>query len=367
MAGLSDRTARLFFLKTTHDMKKKLVFIVLLPFLASCCKDDDNNPMPPVITCMAGLDNFTEPASEVADSSIMACDDCIQDCEELYSPAIPYDYEYPCFNPGDPEQLAYYRYDNTGFNFASELWVADFCTGEKKMIADNVLYGLDWSVKDWLVYTAADQNIWKIKSNGDSLTQLTFMGDFNRHPKWNPDGDKIAYNTQTGSFGHFIIINENGAAMDTIEELRTAGAWSWVDKDRICYMAGEYNGSFTTQKMNIYNTRTKEIRFLHNLIIRHTNDSLVLNTVSFPSDNSVVWCARGIIGKTDLSTGSFEILRERLYHEHFRFLTVRPGEEEIVFNKGSRYYVGNCRFDTEYDFFIINKDGTEQRKIILPE
>lgn len=349
-------------------MKKELIFIVLLPFLASCCKDDDNNnPMPPVMNCMEGLENFTEPALEVADSSIMQCDDCFADCEELYSPAIPYDYYYPSFNPNDPEQFAYYRFDNTKFEVASELWVADFCTGEKEMLVNNALYGLDWSIKDWLVYTADDQNIWKIKSNGDSLTQLTFVGDFNRYPKWNPDANKIAFQSEIMGNTFFFISNEFGESIDTIEELSYSRTWSWIDNDRICYFVGEFNGSFTTQKMNIYNTQTKEVDFLHNLIIQQTNDSLVLNAVSFPSDNSIVWCALGFVGKTDLSTGSFEILRERLYHERFYYLTVRPGEKEILFSKRSMYYVENCRFDSEYDFFLINKDGTDQRKILLPQ
>ena len=349
-------------------MKKELIFIVLLPFLASCCKDDDNgDPMPPVITCTEGLDYYTEPASEVADSSIMECENCIQDCQEIYSSAIPYDYEYPCFNPNDPEQLAYYRYDNTAFNFASELWVADFCTGEKKMLVNNALYGLDWSVKDWLVYTADDQNIWKIKSDGDSLTQLTFMGDYNRYPKWNPDGSNIIFQRQTdNTLSILILADENGVALDTIEQLTSIGQWSWIDENRICYLVADGNIPYTSN-MNYYDLNTDEIHFLHHLTRDNTNDLLVLNTAVFPSENSILWCALGFIGKTDLTTGSFEILRERLYHEHFRYLTVRPGEEEIVFNKGSRYYVDNCSFDTEYDFFIINKDGTDQRKILLPQ
>ena len=44
---------------------------------------------------------------------------------------------------------------------------------------------------DWLVFSWGRQ-IWKIKVNGDSLTQLTFSGE-NFYPRWSPDGRKIIY------------------------------------------------------------------------------------------------------------------------------------------------------------------------------
>lgn len=344
-------------------MKKELLFILLAPLLSSCCKDDNINPFPPFTDCIS---RYTEPASEAVDSSIVQCSDCNQDCQEVYSSAIPYDYEYPCFNPNNPEQLAYYRFDNTEWtSYSSELWVADFCAGEKTMLAENVLYGLDWSVKDWLIYTAADQNIWKIKSNGDSLTQLTFVGDYNRHPKWSPDGSKIVFQRQTGSVGTFIILNEDGVPIDTIEQLTSIGQWSWIDNDHICYFVAESSGGITTQKMNVYNIQTQEIRFLHG--IEFTIDSLILNTAYFPGENSIVWCAFGMVGKTDLTTGTFEILRERLLQERFHSLVVRPGKEQFLFNKSSRHYVEPCSFDSQFDFFIIEKNGTNQRKVNLPE
>lgn len=345
-------------------MKYILLFLVPTLLLFSCNEDDI--PILPVF-CPQGLQSFTERASEQVDSSILQCYDCLIDCQEVYSSDIPYDYTYPCFNPQNPEQLAYYRYDNTEYNVTSELWVTDFCTGEKRMLVDNALYGLDWSVKDWLIYTASGQNIWKIKSNGDSLTQLTFMGDYNRYPKWSPDGSKIIFKTQTSSSGYFIIANSNGIASDTIEELKTAGAWSWVDEHRICFLAGESNGSYTAQKMNIFDLQTNNISFLHNLIIENTTDSLVINTVSLPSENSIVWCALGFIGKTDLATGTFELLHQRLLQERFWFVTVRPGEQELLFSKQSVHYVGNCWFDSDWGFYLINNDGSEQRRVRLED
>ena len=50
----------------------------------------------------------------------------------------------------------------------------------------------DWSPQgDWIVFESSGQ-IYKIKTNGDSLTQLTFSGE-NFFPEWSPDGSKIVY------------------------------------------------------------------------------------------------------------------------------------------------------------------------------
>lgn len=345
-----------------HRSMKKHIFIFLLPsiFLFSC-NGDDILSLPDF--CPLGIDSFAEPASEQVDSSILLCNECLIDCQEVYSSEIPYDYYYPRFNPNNPEQLAYYRYGNTEYNVTSEIWVMDFCAGESKMLVDNAFYGLDWSVKGWLIYTANDQNIWKIKSNGDSLMQVTFIGDYNRYPSWSPDGTRIAFNSELEGETYFFILDEIENTIDTIQELRHAGAWSWVDENRICFLTGEYNGSFTTKKLNVFDLQTYNVSFLHDLIIEHSLDSLIINTVSFPSENSIIWCALGFIGKTDLATGTFEILQQRLLQEKFWFVTVRPGEQELLFSKQSVHYAGNCRFDSDWGFYLINKDSSEQRRV----
>ncbi len=54
------------------------------------------------------------------------------------------------------------------------------------------VYDPKWSPKgEWVVFNMLSQ-IYKIKTTGDSLTQLTFIGR-NIRPNWSPDGNKIVY------------------------------------------------------------------------------------------------------------------------------------------------------------------------------
>ncbi|TAK37250.1 MAG: hypothetical protein EPO28_12370 [Saprospiraceae bacterium] len=343
-------------------MKRAFIILAMFSIVVSSCCDDEGSPTPPVNNCMKGLDDFMELAAEVDDSTFMPCGDtCIVDCEELYSSAIPYDYTEPCFNPKNPEQLAYYRFDNTTLEVGSELWIADFCAGEKKMIVNNALYGLDWSVKDWLIFTADDQNIWKIKANGDSLTQLTFVGDYNRYPKWSPDGERIAFNAEIQGSQYFFIANSNGSVIDTLEELSFSSAWSWIDDNRICYLTLNSNSS----KIKSFNIENNETKLLHD-IAGDFVEYYVLSTSRLPNQNSIVWCALGVIGKTDLNTGSFTIIKRKLTQEGYWNLSVRPNGEEILINKRTLYSAPNCKYDSEWGFYLIDKDGTNTRKIILP-
>jgi TolB protein len=51
--------------------------------------------------------------------------------------------------------------------------------------------------------------IYTIKLNGDSLTQLTFEGT-NRFPDWSPDGEKIAYTRPEPGVGTWIMDSDGG-------------------------------------------------------------------------------------------------------------------------------------------------------------
>jgi len=99
----------------------------------------------------------------------------------------PYRYDAPAFNPNNPYEIAYLRIHNDQ-QFVGDLCTFSFCTGEFKIIADNFLDNLDWGSNGWLIYTAMDYHIYKIKPNGDSLTQLSNLGGYNRAGKWNPSG-----------------------------------------------------------------------------------------------------------------------------------------------------------------------------------
>ena len=62
---------------------------------------------------------------------------------------------------------------------------------------------------EWMVFSWGKQ-IWKVKVNGDSLTQLTFSGE-NFYPRWSPDGKKIVFHVPLGDSAGVWMINSDGS------------------------------------------------------------------------------------------------------------------------------------------------------------
>jgi TolB protein len=83
-------------------------------------------------------------------------------------------------------------------------------TDNRLLYRGTKAYGPDFSPDgNWLAFDNYAQ-IFKIKLNGDSLTQLTFGGR-NFFPDWSPDGKKIAYDvTEPIDTGGIYLMQEDG-------------------------------------------------------------------------------------------------------------------------------------------------------------
>jgi len=85
------------------------------------------------------------------------------------------------------------------------------CAWETAGVYRGLIYDPRWSPDgQWLVFSMGAQ-IWKVKVNGDSLTQLTTEGR-NFYPDWSPGGTKIAYDAEldTGMTSIFVM-DANGS------------------------------------------------------------------------------------------------------------------------------------------------------------
>jgi hypothetical protein len=97
----------------------------------------------------------------------------------------------PRFNPENPYEISFISEINSN----NGLFVYNFCTNKTRFVVSSKIYyyNYNWGLNDWIYFTSYDQNIWKIKSNGDSLTQFTQSGQYNNNAKMSPDGKYIVY------------------------------------------------------------------------------------------------------------------------------------------------------------------------------
>ncbi|MCB0853106.1 MAG: hypothetical protein KDD63_12855, partial [Bacteroidetes bacterium] len=133
----------------------------------------------------------------------------LEPCGSITEYTLPPNYNYldGCFNPRNSNQIAFIRWNTQSIPFVFELCSYDFCKDKLVVLTDKAFSRPDWSVKGWIVFKGPGSQIWKIKSNGDSLTQLTMVPNenFNR-PTWNNSGTKFL----VGSWTVKIIYDENG-------------------------------------------------------------------------------------------------------------------------------------------------------------
>ncbi|HLP96006.1 MAG TPA: hypothetical protein VK168_18315 [Saprospiraceae bacterium] len=292
------------------------------------------------------------------------CCNCPVDWQEVYSGGIPFDYFYPCLNPNNNDQMVYYRGDNSQIWFSGfQIYRIDFCSNETILLVDNAFYGIDWSKSGWIFYTAVDQNIYKVKDNGDSLTQITFTtGGYNRYPKTSPSGNKVMYQSEVEGITSLLILDLLSGTVDTIETTPAIFTWNWLDNDRIFYTKRENN----TQGLFIFNVYTRQEKKLHDISLGGGSlNSKVISAIPLLNENSILWCSSKVIGKTNLSTGNYSIILKTFKQELLLGISVSNDESIFLLNKRTMHQIDDCYIDSNYDFFIVDKNGNKQKKLVL--
>lgn len=179
-----------------------LIFVYL--FVFSCKKDKKVESK--IVGCPEMYDTRSKPyvnpyMGRLINKSAIPC-----------LPTYPEQYCYygPCVNPNNNYEIAYCRLDNktevidhglVRRTKQKDLYTYNFCTGKTTFLASNIDGKPDWSVKNWIIFKGRDSNFWKVKPNGDSLTQLNPLASYNVN--WSKDGTKYVW-------GNGQVSNEKG-------------------------------------------------------------------------------------------------------------------------------------------------------------
>lgn len=125
-------------------------------------------------------------------------------------------------NPNNANEIIY------GKQYPDKLMYFNRQTLEKRVLFDEPIIGvLSWSVQDWVLFQRmSDFSLYKIKSNGDSLTKLTNGGAYFQGI-WNSEGDKIvAYHKYKQDY-KTRILNANGIEIDSTNIWIHTGNSNW--------------------------------------------------------------------------------------------------------------------------------------------
>ena len=344
-------------------MKKSIIYFLygLLFILVHGCNDDEtptimDDDNPPVETpCLAALDSLTVPAVNV--DTMLNLDDCPLSWVEFYPEK--YRYTYPCFNPNNVEELAFIRLEWQ--TLKRDLCILDLCSGELNCLDVNPVDDLDWGANNWLLFIGEGLQLWKVRPDGSGLTQLTTAGE-NDNPIWEPEGKRVVYR-RTNSPGYFFMLDDNGAVLDTIEKMQAKTAFDWSMDNKLItptlpltpdsYCIGYYDMAIDS--------------------IITTNDiggQYYIYDAKWGENNRLYWLLQYRLSHTDIETGGqadLFSLPNGFNNRFYRSLTISPGNKYIVLNREDWKQLNECDVEVVHSLYIMGMDGTDERKILMPE
>ncbi len=153
-----------------------------IPSSEYVCPPNIEEPIPP---CIGDYNLYSNDTFSFIESNLISNGSQIGPFE--YFP-LPYHFSLPIVNPNNPYEFVYQK-AQTDAVMPYELWKFSACTGQATKLADNQYYSLDWSSKGWILFTGTGHAIYKVKENGDSLTQLSTESGYNRAGRWSPSGN----------------------------------------------------------------------------------------------------------------------------------------------------------------------------------
>ena len=261
-------------------------------------------------------------------------------------------------SPTDPYLIAYGKSDSGSTSITGELWTFDFCDGKSELVTTNAIDRLDWSTKNWLLYTGTGYEVYKVKSNGDSLTQLTNGSGTQLAGKWSPDGTKFWVEGQDA----FKILDENGSSIIEYPGLPNFDAIDWLDNEHLLIV--DYN----TDIFSSFNFLTSDIVQLSGGPICHSCQKI------YDSKNQRVFVGQENGGGGfdwyifNLENGSSSVIEnlDASFHYYAGDYVEKTDKLSLVLRRMEWKDSVQNEIYSRDDLLIMNPDGSGKRLVQLP-
>lgn len=228
--------------------------------------------------------------------------DILGDCEDLdladgYLISIDsVMYFAPYFNPNNSNQFVYI--EQKASDQIKWLCIFDITTKEKIYLCDEVDFNPRWAANNWVVFNRGGE-IWKIKTNGDSL-ELLFTGYGKYDLEVNPSGEKIMFRESNDYYTTYLS-DISGILLDSIAD-QYFGEASW-SRDGLKISSKLFSGEpyYIGGSFGYYDTT---LTIFNDVYLTTSNESSdrILDTEWLPDSKNVLWLAGTEYHITDIET-----------------------------------------------------------------
>ncbi|MDD2984432.1 MAG: hypothetical protein PHQ74_13685 [Crocinitomicaceae bacterium] len=256
--------------------------------------------------------------------------------------AAPFQYG-AVVNPNNDNEIIFYE----GIAPNTRLYYYNLATHEKRMLLDeSVLVSISWSKKDWILFQkSADFNLYKMKSNGDSLTQLSFGQEW-YEAQWNHAGDKYIAYYKNGHWPRTFILNEDGLVIDSLANWQhQSGSWSHPN----------YYLGFRMNEIMIMEIETKTV-------IKHLNLEKNVNFINWGSINEIIYTQGNKTYNYNLLTNETKLIKFECY-VGYQATSFSSDFNKLFFMKGVTSLQANGKYLHVGNIITMNKDGSNEQQI----
>ncbi len=268
-----------------------------------------------------------------------------------------YSYLAPCFNPNSGDEFVYIREVRDSL-VIGELRIKNIITGTDFSLTMGAWRKPNWGRNGWILFNHGDNNIWRIKSNGDSLTQLTVDGS-SHDARWNYDATKYVFWQRIGSGNYYTIIADaNGNHLDTLTDFSYYyGSWS---NDDIKISSTYDNGNESSPAY--YDFNSNQIVFPATVQVSDARDN-VGDSDWFPDSRRILWNTGREINITDVVTRETRTIKYACTSKLYVWMDVSPDGQKIITSRWDQKMVGDNTVHVESNIYLMNADGSNEQKI----
>jgi len=332
-------------------MKNLFLFVCIgisVSVIFSCRKEKAPNPIDYTF-------NFTEPVNNPQGELELDC----PSSQIEFAHLDEYNYSRPLFNPTNPNEIAYLRRPWGDSECTDELWTFNFKTGRTHRVTSQKICKYDWSILNWMVFTDQSGTVWKVKPNSSELTEIRPNNNFSFLLKCNNLGDRILLDAPSlVSFG--TVKNVYDFEGDFIQNIP---ALEFIYTERLDWHGDQI---IFPQHVNfqIYNFLTDTLIGIETNEIQPFSNQ---NNIQFLNENEIIFTLTKSMHSMNLDTQDKTLIKANGVNDWFVQIDISIDQKTILVQKEDYVKIDECTIQVRNYLAVMDMDGSNERRILIPE
>lgn len=266
-----------------------------------------------------------------------------------------YNLASPCFNPNNPYQICFLVHDTTvkDRSLYRYLWGYDFRENRKWKIAENVNgeNPVSWSSRDWILYRGFQGQIYKVKSNGDSLTQLTWNPYSNGEPSWNPEGTLFVHGALDTTL--LMLSDANGRIQNTLPVF--GGNCRWESNNCLYFVYSSQSQQKNWFGVGYYDFATRVIHRVDSSDNTSAHDYFIRYAAQ--QKDNLIWSSCREIVQVNPSTGFARKLRISTENKKYGCFTISKDGKSMIVSRENRIWYDHYFYRVATELFYVDLEN----------